>query len=72
MDNKYGLGSAKVATAHHDSKAKSDSPDYLSCCYCGSLNLFFCSTMSDHYCKDCGEYQSDVPAGYATGHSSDF
>jgi hypothetical protein len=72
MDNKYGLGSAKVATAHHEARVKSSSTTVLLCRYCNGGNLLYCATVNDHYCKDCGEYQSDIPAGYATGHSADY
>ncbi|MCX7628572.1 MAG: hypothetical protein N2Z69_09235 [Methylophilaceae bacterium] len=73
MDNKYGLGSAKVATAYHEARVKASSGmTMLVCRYCSSTNLLFCATMNDHYCKDCGEYQSDLPAGYATGHPADY
>lgn len=71
MDNKYGLGSAKVATAHHETKHPV-SPSPTSCNYCGSAQLTLCPTMNDHYCKDCGQYQSDLPVGYSTGRSSDY
>lgn len=72
MDNKYGLGSAKVATAHHEAKVRSSAMSVLACRFCSGVNLLLCPTMNDHYCKDCGEYQSDVPAGYSTGHSADY
>jgi hypothetical protein len=72
MDNKYGLGSAKVATAHHDAKVKSTATPVALCRFCNSADLIFSPSVDDHYCKDCGEYQSDVPAGYSTGHSADY
>lgn len=72
MDNKYGLGSAKVATAHHDAKHKTTVEPAALCQYCSSDQLVFCPTLNDHYCKDCGQYQSDVPLGYSTGRSSDY
>ncbi len=72
MDNKYGLGSAKVATAHHETHHKPSSTQSMACRFCNSSNLIFCPTLEDHYCKECGEYQSDLPAGYSTGHSADY
>jgi len=72
MDNKYGLGSAKVAVAHHDATHKPASALVMVCRFCNGDQLIFCSTMDDHYCKDCGEYQTDVPAGYSTGRSSNY
>jgi hypothetical protein len=72
MDNKYGLGSAKVATAHHEAHHKPVSAHSTACRFCKSPNLMLCPTLNDHYCKDCGEYQTDVPAGYSTGHSADY
>lgn len=71
MDNKYGLGSVKVAHAHHDAKYK-DLAFHSSCKYCGSDQLTLCPTMNDHFCKDCGQYQDDVPAGYSTGRYVDY
>lgn len=73
MDNKYGLGSAKVAYAHHEAaKHKPTSAPVRVCCYCGHDQLTFCPTLDDHYCEACGEYQNDMPVGYATGHSADY
>jgi hypothetical protein len=72
MDNKYGLGSAKVATAHHEAKHKTSAGPVMLCQYCSSDKLILCSTMNDHYCKDCGQYQSDVPLDYSTGRSADY
>ena len=72
MDNKYGLGSAKVATAHHETHHKPDSTQPMTCRFCYSVNLMLCPTLNDHYCKECGQYQSDVPMGYSTGHSADY
>lgn len=72
MDNKYGLGSAKVAHVHHDSKHPTPSAHAMACHYCGSSQLILCPTLNDHFCKDCGEYQSDVPLGYSTGRSADY
>jgi hypothetical protein len=72
MDNKYGLGGAKVATAHHQTCHKQDSTQALACRFCHSVTLMLCPTLDDHYCKECGQYQSDVPLGYSTGHSADY
>ncbi|MBU3735521.1 MAG: hypothetical protein FGM62_00945 [Methylobacterium sp.] len=72
MDNKYGLGSARVATAQHDAKPRPANTVTMDCRFCGGSNLILCTTMNDHYCKDCGEYQADVPHGYSTGHSADY
>ena len=69
MDNKYGLGSAKVSHVAHERHA-SHTPS-MACRFCGSEHLILCPTMNDHFCKDCGEYQADVPAGYSTGRSAD-
>lgn len=70
MDNKYGLGSARVATAHQETRQKSSAGAVMLCQYCSSDQLILCPTMDDHYCKSCGQYQSDVPLDYATGRSS--
>jgi hypothetical protein len=72
MDNKYGLGGAKVATEHHQHHHKTASAQPLSCKFCGSLHLVLSPTMHDHSCADCGEWQNDVPQGYSTGRSSDY
>ncbi|WP_109014849.1 hypothetical protein [Novimethylophilus kurashikiensis] len=71
MDNKYGLGSARVAHAHHEAK---HGPAHFAppCKYCGGAHLTLCPTMNDHFCKDCGRYQEDVPAGYSTGRHPDY
>jgi hypothetical protein len=71
MDNKYGLGSTKVAHAHHDAR-RAAHPHAVACHYCGSDQLILCPTLNDHFCKDCGEYQSDVPPGYPTGRSANY
>ena len=66
MDNKYGLGSSKVATKiHKDAESKK-------CNYCQSLVLRYCPTMEDHQCEKCNLLQNDVPKNYATGRSSDY
>ena len=71
MDNKYGLGSRKVATEHHHThKHVGHVP--LACKYCQSTQLRLCPTMQDHQCNDCGEWQLDVPQGYAVGRSSEY
>lgn len=72
MDNKYGLGSAKVAHVHQDAKRGAATVPAMTCYNCGSDRLILCPTMNDHFCKDCGEYQSDIPAGYSTGRSADY
>jgi hypothetical protein len=72
MNNKYGLGSAKVAHVHHDAKQGASASPAATCHKCGGNRLILCPTMNDHFCKDCGEYQSDVPAGYSTGRSADY
>ena len=71
MDNKYGLGSTKVAHAHHDA-VKSALHVPATCRFCGSAHISLCPTMNDHFCNDCGEYQGDVPAGYSTGRYVDY
>jgi hypothetical protein len=72
MDNKYGLGSRKVATGHHETHHKSAPIHATNCKFCGFANLALSLTMHDHRCTDCGEWQSDVPQGYSTGRSSEF
>ncbi len=72
MDNKYGLGSSKVATAHHELHHKPKAISSSVCRYCNSENLIPCPTLNDHYCKECGEYQGDMPVGYSSGHSADY
>jgi len=72
MDNKYGLGGAKVATEHHDSHHKTVAQHPLHCKFCGSAHLVLSPTMHDHSCADCGKLQNDVPQGYSTGRSSDY
>lgn len=71
MDNKYGLGSVRVAHAHHEAKYKSAAIP-STCKYCGSHQLTLCPAMNDHFCKDCGHYQDDVPTGYSTGRNADY
>jgi hypothetical protein len=66
MDNKYGLGSSKVAVGLH----KKD--EGKKCRACKSNKLHFCPTMQDHQCEECGEWQNDVPLNYSTGRSTDY
>jgi len=72
MDNKYGLGSAKVAHAHHEAKHKHTPLMTRICAHCGHDHLTLCPTMNDHYCAKCGQYQNDVPLDYSSGHSADY
>ncbi len=72
MDNKYGLGSAKAATEHHQHHHKTAHTHPVNCKFCGSSNLIVSLTMHDHSCADCGEWQNDIPQGYSTGRSSDY
>lgn len=71
MDNKYALGSTKVATEHHEAAHKSAAPSRI-CKFCGSASLVLSQTMHDHKCSDCGEWQQDVEKSYATGRSSEY
>ena len=71
MDNKYALGSTKVATEHHEAVHKS-TVQAKACKFCESPNLVLCPTMHDHKCSDCGEWQQDVEKSYATGRSSEY
>jgi len=59
MDNKYGLGSSKVAVEIQ----KKDQG--LECKSCKASNLHFCPTMEDHKCESCGEWQNDIPLNYS-------
>ena len=70
MDNKYGLGSTKVATEHHETHH--GNAHALQCKFCGSNDLTLSPTMHDHLCNACGEWQSDVPQGYSTGRAADY
>jgi hypothetical protein len=72
MDNKYGLGSTKVATEHHETHHKMPTLHATHCKFCSSRNLVLSPTMHDHRCADCDEWQSDVPQGYSSGRSSDY
>lgn len=72
MDNKYGLGGARVAHAHHDAKESSLAKPEMICRFCGHDQLTLCPTMNDHFCKDCGKYQGDIPMGYSTGRYADY
>ena len=71
MDNKYALGSSKVAHEHHDAKLKEAAP-VLHCRFCSSTHLIYSPTMEDHHCQDCGQNQGDLPQGYSTGRSADY
>lgn len=73
MDNKYGLGSSKVANQHHEAhhhKAPVHHP--LTCKFCQHTNLVLSLTMQDHRCTSCGQWQNDVPVGYSTGRMTDY
>ncbi|MGB4812580.1 MAG: hypothetical protein WBP13_08900 [Methylophilaceae bacterium] len=72
MDNKYGLGSTKVATEHHETHHKTALLHDAHCKFCGSNNLALSPTMHDHHCNDCGKWQLDVPLGYSTGRINDY
>ena len=72
MDNKYGLGSAKVATEHHMSHHKVHGSHAAYCKFCGSERLVLSPSMHDHSCADCGKWQNDIPQGYSSGRSSDY
>lgn len=70
MDNKYGLGSTRVAQEHNGTHAKSEQPAQV-CRFCGHDKLTLCQTMQDHRCNNCGEWQNDA-FGYSTGRSADY
>lgn len=76
MDNKYGLGSKRLASEHqqqhhrHDTQSASYHP--LHCRFCQSPRLRLCPTLQDHQCDECGEWQQDTPANYAIGRSSEY
>lgn len=72
MDNKYGLGSTKVATEQHETHQKTPVTHDVKCKFCGSQDLTLSPTMHDHLCNACGQWQNDIPAGYSTGRSSDY
>jgi len=72
MDNKYGLGSSKVTTEHHETHHKSPDVHPKICKFCGSNQLELSPTMRDHRCAACGEWQNDIPQGYSSGRSSDY
>jgi hypothetical protein len=71
-DNKYGLGSSKVATEKHEANDHTPAIHPTNCKFCNSSNLTLSPTMHDHMCNDCGEWQSDVPQGYSTGRAADY
>jgi hypothetical protein len=72
MDNKYGLGSAKVAKEHHETHHKVTIHHVPHCKFCHHCDLVLCQTMHDHCCANCGKWQNDIPIGYSTGRSSDY
>lgn len=76
MDNKYGLGSKRLATEHHQHhqrpETQSASHHALRCRFCQSTQLRLCPTMQDHQCDACGEWQLDTPVNYAVGRSSEY
>lgn len=72
MENKYGLGSARVAHEHHDAKLKATGHADMACRFCGATHLTLCLTMHDHRCETCGKWQNDMPMGYSTGRSADY
>ena len=72
MDNKYGLGRAKVATGHHETHHKTPNQQAKTCKFCGGENLVLSPTMHDHRCADCDEWQNDIPQSYSTGRSNDY
>ena len=72
MDNKYGLGSSKVTTEHHETHHKSPDIHPKICKFCGSNQLELSPTMRDHRFAACGEWQNDIPQGYSSGRSSDY
>lgn len=69
MDNKYGLGSSKVATEHHENHPKMDA---AICKFCNATTLHYSPTLHDHQCEACGEWQMDVEATYSTGRNADY
>lgn len=71
MDNKYGLGSTRVAQEHHETHFKSSVKSTQVCRACGYDHLTLCKTMQDHRCDRCGEWQNDA-SGYSTGRSADY
>ncbi len=71
MDNKYALGSTKVAAEHHETVHKSAVESRI-CKFCKSTRLVLCPTMHDHKCSECGEWQQNVEKSYATGRSSEY
>ena len=72
MNNKYGLGSSKVASEHHEVHHKTTPLHPAECVHCSSTDLIYSPTMHDHRCNNCGEWQNDVPQGYSTGRASNF
>ncbi len=72
MDNKYGLGSSRVAHEHHDAVHKQTHAPTASCKHCGHTGLSLCHTMHDHRCNQCGEWQNDIAAGYSLGRFTNY
>ena len=72
MDNKYGLGSSRVAHEHHDAVNKHSHAPTASCKHCGHSALTLCNTMHDHRCNQCGAWQNDVAASYSVGRFSNY
>ena len=54
MDNKYGLGSAKVATEHHETHHKAAVSHETNCKFCGSASVVLSHTMHDNRYQECG------------------
>ena len=48
MDNKYGLGSNKVATEHHETHHKTAAIHPTNCKFCNSPNLTLSPSLHDH------------------------
>jgi hypothetical protein len=71
MDNKYALGSTKVATEHHEAVNKTAQPA-PTCKFCDAAELVYCPTMQDYKCSHCDEWQMTAGKGYALGRSSDY
>lgn len=71
MDNKYALGSTKVATEHHEANHKANQSE-AQCKFCEAKQLVFCPTMQDYKCSHCDEWQLNAEKSYAMGRSSDY
>lgn len=74
MDNKYGLGSSKVAHQHHHTHHQKTASVHqpLICKFCQHTELILSPSMHDHRCLNCGQWQNDVPVGYSTGRITDY